>query len=381
MKVFISFLHLINFLLSLLMPKNRNIWLYGEWFGEKFQDNSSYAFKADSNRKGIRKIWITKNKKVYDLIQLEGYEVIMAHSLRGLFIQARAGVFFCSVNSKDFCFSSLTPRAIVVQMWHGVGLKKMGFDIEESKIKFFVNWIRSKTVDSYSYIVSPYEMFDDNFCSAFRVSKNKIVRSLYPRCDGLLHGSIDKSEFKKKLGITTEKIYFYMPTHRSEGREKEKFQKLIKNMFFLEGFLRENDITLIIKPHFYENGNYTLINDGYVRVIDDLGGSLYDCLSISDALITDYSSICFDYIVTGKPIYYFVPDVEEYLEDDRDFHLDYKELLINPCMDIDSLIKDMESRKSGSGMNLNDGDFLVGNGLSISNNFQLIMEEKVYGEY
>lgn len=334
MKFFkmLSFLifHSFNYILSISFIKSKYIWVYGEWFGKKAHDNSYYAFKAGVLNKKIKKIWITESKEIIDRMRSEGERCYHKFSIKGLYYQARAGVFFCCVNSKDFCFSSMTPRSVIFQLWHGLPMKKIGFDVRNrSFAKRALDLARSKITDNYTYIISPSPIFDKVLTSAFKMDLSAVVRSNLPRCDGFYCDDKKKEEIRKMLRLKSKYVFFYLPTHRDEGRQPETILKLIEFMVSNDSLFKVNDITLIIKPHYYEVGNYYDFESGNVRVVTDFAFDLYSLLSISDALITDYSSVAFDYMVTGKPIFYYAPDYDEYISKDREMYFDYKELF--PC--------------------------------------------------
>ncbi|MFC3340485.1 CDP-glycerol glycerophosphotransferase family protein [Paracandidimonas soli] len=373
--------HCINFFVSLVFPKSKCLWLYGEWFGNRFDDNSSYAFRAKSE-KAIRKVWITKNKKLLEEIVAKGYECYLAYSLYGLYLQARAGVFFCSVNSKDFCFSSINPRCVVIQLWHGLPIKKIGFDVKEERwIKRVLLAIRRHTIDSYDYILSPSSSFDHIFCSAFKVKEDNIIHCAYPRCDGFMVNDDTRDCLRNQLNIDTKYIFFYLPTHRNEGKSGWKIKGLIDDMKRLNGFLQTHDITVIIKPHYYENQNYEEECCGNVKIVKNLPFGLYESLGCSDGLITDYSSVCLDYIFTGNPIFFYMPDLESYLNGDRESYFDLNEIVCAPCADVSSLMREIDffvkhgKKKEYLRLAINR-NFLPG---SISGEFQKIAEELING--
>ena len=313
--------------ISLIFPKSKNLWLFGAWFGEKFTDNTSYLFNETPTNKSIKKIWITKNKDLLKQLRDRNSPCAYAYSPIGIYYQLRAKVFFCTTNSKDFCFSTLSPRNTFFQLWHGLPIKKIGYDtIRPFSKKWFINLIRSSTTDRYSYVLSPSRDFDHIFMSAFRVPKSKIIESPYPRCDGLFQSKEKINEIKTKLGITTKLIIFYLPTHRAEGKKPEKINSLISDIKDIEETLADIDATIIIKPHFYESGNYKIESSERIKIVDELPADLYACLAASDALITDYSSISLDYAITGKPIFFFTPDLDDYVKNDRETYFALSEI-------------------------------------------------------
>lgn len=319
--------HALVHLLSYTVPKTKRIWVYGEWFGNTFVDNSSYAYRAQP-RKSIKKVWITKNRTIVNELRRKGLHVYYAYSFRGIWCQLRAKVFFCTVNSRDFCFSCLTRRNIIFQIWHGLPLKKIGFDVKgRSFVQLCIDHARACLTDHYAFVVSPSSHFDEFFRSAFLISPRRILRSGYPRCDALLHSNNDVDDIRTKLRVRTSRLAFYLPTHRKEGAAPEILQGLIADMQSLEATCEKLDLTIVIKPHFYEKGPFGCARNGLVRVVETLPVELYRALAISDCLISDYSSVSLDYAITGRPLIFFVPDMDDYLENDRDSYMDLKAVL------------------------------------------------------
>lgn len=383
MKILIfSLFHMANFLTSLLFPKTKNIWIYGEWFGDKIGDNSYYAYCAQPQKKHIRKIWITKNGDVIKKLSSASRECYHAHSIKGLFYQARAGVFFCSVNSKDFCFSSLTPRVIYFQLWHGLPLKKIGFDVKhQNTLKRIINWVRSKTTDRYTYILSPSPHFDECFASAFKVNKRSIIHSLYPRCDGFRFVNMSRNEFTNTLGVPpNSRIAFYLPTHRNEGKDPKKIAELINNIKSLNALANKANLIVIIKPHYYDSSNFSEESFGNIIITKSLPCDLYESLSFSDFIITDYSSISLDYMITGKPIFFYTPDMDDYEKNDRPGYFNYSSILLGAAHDINTLADQIsEYTQCGIPPTPLPFEFPATTKNSISYELQILAENIVYG--
>lgn len=355
MKTILKFLlHTTLFSISLATPKSKRIWLFGAWFGEKYSDNSRYLFEATAQDCNIRKIWISGNEDLLRDLRSRNLECYHCHSLKGLILQLRAKVFFCSINSKDFCFSTISPRNTFIQLWHGLPLKKIGFDtLRPWSLKWIINLIRSKTTDNYRYILSPTDSFDRIFMSAFRLGSSNILRGNYPRCDGLFSETDSAEKIKSLLAITTKNILFYLPTHRNEGRSPEKIQNLINQIKTLKPLLESTDSTLIIKPHFYESENFHEECSENLIVTKDLPADLYYCLSGATGIITDYSSIAFDFATTGKPIFFFTPDLDDYVKNDRETYFNLTDLIPESAATVEELSTQISRKFSNTTDNTN----------------------------
>lgn len=110
-----------------MIPKNKNLWIFGAWFGDKYADNSKYLFEyVNKNKPEIRAIWVTRNENTYKLVKKEGYEVYFKNSLKGFLYSSLAGVGIISNAFNDIPYT--TGRMKIVQLWHGTPLKKIVFD-------------------------------------------------------------------------------------------------------------------------------------------------------------------------------------------------------------------------------------------------------------
>lgn len=118
-----------------------------------------------------------------------------------------------------------------------------------------------------------------------------------------------------------KKLFFYMPTFRDTGKDISGWLKSNK----LKEFLRQNNAVLVCKLHFADKNslNFELTEDFYKM---DSDSDIYPVLKYSDALITDYSSIYFNYLLLDKPILYYPIDLAEYQEKCRGFYEPYDKL-------------------------------------------------------
>jgi len=346
-------LGLFIFPVSYFFPKDERLWCFGAWFGKQYADNSKFLYEEmASGHYGVRCVWITKSKKINDDLRLRGLESYYYLSIKGIYLQLRSKVFILSVNSFDVLFGVTTPNNTIIQLWHGSPLKKIGFDVADlTKKRQFIQWLRHKTTDSYSYLVSPSLSFDEIFSSAFRLPKSSIIRNGYPRCDGFFIDSRRKSRIKAELNAKGKKLVVYMPTHRGENSDGSFINGEVQKFVGISDYLNNNNMKVIIKPHFYEYKNITNYISDEVEVYDlsaDL--DIYEVLGAADILITDYSSIFIDYQMLGKKIIFYAPDLEDYLINQRGMYFDYCELISNYCVDIKSLVKSLSDEKQNNGL-------------------------------
>ena len=259
--------------------------------------------------------------------------------------------FFYLSKSKYWIFNSKLSEGIYkknnqiyVQTWHGTPLKKLAKDIDIGDDKTFYRsevskeeMVRTyeKDAEMYDYLVSPNKFSTEKFQSAFGVKREKILETGYPRNDILTNVNQQKIDnIKKKLNIPLDKkIILYAPTWRDNTFDSKgylykpdvDFKKWKENL--------GNEWIVIYKPH------YLIVNDikkdelvDFIYVASN-NDDINDLYIISDLLITDYSSVFFDYGVLKRPILFYMHDLEEYKDNLRGFYLNIYEDLPGPIIE------------------------------------------------
>lgn len=330
--------------LSFLVPRNKKIWLFGSTFGRRFADNPRYLYLYVSQHKeelSIRPIWISHNEDVVRMLNAEGYEAYMHHSLKGIWYALCGKVYLFDNYSKDINFWQ-SGGAMKVNLWHGIPLKKIQHDNVFDKFRHPKNiWEKLRNFPRNisdekpnHYVLTTSENLREIFSSAFK-TKNVLV-SGYPRNQVLISDDIknvyldeEKRDRKKIISFLNKKnngknkrMIFYMPTFRES--ETLFFENFDKNDF--QKFLAENTLLFCIKLHPKSklNEEFKNIQSENIVVINKDADS-YVFLKLADVLITDYSSIYFDYLLLDRPIIFFAYDLKEYLNDSRKMYFDYDE--------------------------------------------------------
>lgn len=320
---------LFRYFSKLTRLRNNEIWVFGSRHGRHYDENSKHLFQfVNREAKNIRAIWLTKEKKIKNHLIKKGYEVYNTHSLSGIYYSLKAGVAIISV-----CYEDVNSYAIsgakVVQLWHGTPLKKT--DIFGTNKKY-----EMVTVAAEEFLYN--KVLGDH-------TKSNFVLTGYPRNDILYSNIRNKfiDNIKKRQAIG--KVVLYLPTYRDkmlDGNKTtphEKFDLFEKNDFnpkrLLE-ILKKYDAYLIIKLHPAQkscigSGLKNITRKGHAQLIDS-GNPLidiYEYLKYVDVLITDYSSVYFDYLLLNRPIIFTPFDIEEY-KNTRNFGLDYNAVTPGP---------------------------------------------------
>lgn len=328
---------------SFLTRRNKNIWLFGSSFGNRYADNPRYMYlyAAQKRKDEVRPIWITHKKEIADFLMEQGYEAYYYKSCKGIYYCLHAGVYIFDNYSKDISFW-LSGGAKKVNLWHGSGNKKINYDNKfdtlrhpKSKWESFKNFLITISNEKPShYVLATSEMMGDIFASAFQVPRNHIIVDGYPRNDVLFDNcNYDMVMTKQEKELATEirkmkengkYIILYLPTFR---QSEDMFFDVLDLQRFNE-FLVERDMLFYTKVHPKSKlkEQFVKISDSktYSNIINvDVSIDTYTILGLADMLTTDYSSIHTDFLMLNRPSVLFTYDLEEYSKDTRECYFDY----------------------------------------------------------
>lgn len=309
--------------LSMLMPRNKKLCVFGAWLGERFADNSKQLFIEACDRKNLRAVWITKSESVLKEIHDMGYEAYMWGTPKAVWTQLRAGYAIVSNGISDLEHTFL-GRSVIIDLWHGIPLKKVVYDNKYEK-----DWdspkqkLRDKLINvplGKMYFVAPSEMFIPIYQSAFRRKREQIICLGQPRSD------IFFADNKPDKYFPDKKIILYCPTHRNEGAERVELSKIF-DLERLEKFLDESGYYFVIKKHFYHRMEVENL-EAYPHIIDITNEDMdiQRLIMETEILITDYSSIYIDYLLLDSPLLFYCYDYEHYLANDREMYFEYEDV-------------------------------------------------------
>ena len=241
-------------------------------------------------------------------------------------------------NSRALDFWTPSSEQVYVQCWHGTPLKKLGYDIENSNNAMnSLTEIRSKyrnDAKRLDYLLSPCDFVTEKFITAWRLEKfgkkDAVLQIGYPRNDYLVnYDSGDIEKIKKKLGLENDKrkIILYAPTWRDNQHDAHNgyvYNNPVDFDYFKEKL--EKDYIILFRAHYLVANEFDF--DAYSGFV--YNASDYDDINelyvISDLLITDYSSVFFDYAILGRPMLFYMYDMEEYRDEVRGFYIDINSL-------------------------------------------------------
>lgn len=224
---------------------------------------------------------------------------------------------------------------VYVQCWHGTPLKRLGYDIDAKNGNAMnsVKDIRYKhRVDSkrYTYMISPSAFCSEKFASAFNLKDKSIIKEIgYPRNDYLYtYTQKDVDRIKKELNIPPDKkVILYAPTWRDNQHDPAKGYTYTLHIDF--DYLRKmlgDEYVILFRSHYFI-ANYIDLSkyEGFVFNVSQYN-DINELYVISDLLVTDYSSVFFDYANLKRPMLFYMYDFKEYKNEMRDFYIDISEL-------------------------------------------------------
>lgn len=316
---------LFYYVISRLIPKDKNLWVFGSWKGKNYSDNSKELFKyVNRINPKIKAVWIAKNDNVFDEVTKAGYKVQRYPSLKAYWTVMRAGVNVQTESNED-TGKYRVGGACIIQLFHGYGA------VKEAHLYPNMGKLKKKLVKIYadnhttSNWMVPSVYFYNRLPELFDTNKSRTYITGQPRID-LLYENIEVRFFEqKRKKYANNKFLFYAPTHRNYAQgEKKDFSHEEWSMF--NSFCEENNFVCFFKPHPLEVERYAESFKSFSRIIllsnkiSDCPSDPYEYMHYFDLIISDYSSISTDYLVFDRPVVHFMYDIDSFA--DKSFTLD-----------------------------------------------------------
>ena len=345
-------------LVSPLYKREQDLWVFGEWMGNRCCDNSLYfANYLAKNHPELRLVWIAKETADTSALDRAVRRVTM-DTQEATEVLKRAAVAVMNQSRMDFSSDGdmLYDGALTVQLWHGVPWKKIGLDMQTAGgglhrlYSRYLSWLQRADLhmalsDGFSTILQ----------QSFLAKKEDIILAGYPR-NMIFYDpqAVFKARalVEEQLGVSGKgtKIITYMPTFRDNTQEVFSFEQLASDPRLAE-ILEQNNAVIVQKAHFisYERDNSANSTTGNRLVtMNDIPAS--QLLAASDVLITDYSSCFFDYLLLDRPIIHYIYDYAYYANTDRGVYYKAEDVVCgdapqNPEALLESLRLNLEEPK------------------------------------
>ena len=330
---------ILMFFVEKIIPKDNNLVLFScknvLTNKEMFLYSSKYLFLYISSLKDkkVKAIWLCDDYDMLRKFKSVGLtNVFCRNDLKAINYILRARYWFFDHGISNIsCLFYHNSNIKSINLWHGIPLKKICEDANSTpKHTNFYNKLFSllrKETDTY-VINGEYEQ--NCYITAFFNSDNKFKVLGSPRLDILFHDVPYSDLFMEKdfnqIKLFKEQgknIFIYMPTFRDTGKNVTSWLKSTK----LKAFLNSTNSVLICKLHIADINILDSENNKSIYKMSS-DSDPYSILKYTNGLITDYSSIAYDYLLLDKPIIYHVPDLEEYQKTCRGFYIPYSEFAV-----------------------------------------------------
>lgn len=311
-------------------------WVFSSVHNRTFNYNSSYLFLyVKEHCPEIHPYYVMNDdKKREELGEKYGKEYFLdGKTMAGIRKILSCKVWFTST-APPLYGVGFRKKYVILNLWHGIPLKKIG--MEQKNLSWFTRkYYKYFFADNYEGVVTTSSHLVHIMSRSFLVEPERIKVWGQPRNDVLFEEGEKKLEdiFAEELPVY-EKIVLYAPTFRDhEPTQLFPFQDMDRER--LCQWLEEKKIFLCIRLHLYDQTGYQWIQEldrtgSRIRFLnEDRTVDIMEALKEFDLLITDYSSIYMDYLLTGKPVLFLPYDQEAYLKE-RGMNFPYDQVTPGP---------------------------------------------------
>ena len=315
---------------SFLFPRGKKKWAFGSFRGA-FNDNAKYLFiHVSEQMPDINCAWLSVNRNTVRIIKEKGLKAYYVLSPAGIWFALTSRFWFYNAYSSDIMFC-LSGGAKLVNLWHGLPLKRIEFDIETGLLAD--RYVKKTLKERYfhpevfkrpDYVVSSTELFSEVFARSFRIPLERCLNMGLARNEILTwpeerrRAFVERYEPAETMGLIGQmesygRVFVYMPTWRDSQNDFVTAGFDFKSM---ESVLSENNALLLIKPHANTFIEPDLLDGlAHVKLLPSIL-DIYSILPYTDVLITDYSSVMYDYILMEKKdVILYLFDKEEYVNE------------------------------------------------------------------
>ena len=312
----------------------KDVILFESFQGKVIGDNPYAIFTEVLSRNPRFELLFTVNSKTK---APEGAKQVKHGSLKWLRALATSKVLINNTNFPGY-FRKRQGQTYI-QTWHGTPLKRLGKDIVDVVPTGSYLRMMEREASFWDYLISPSTYCSEVFAQTFGYS-GQILETGYPRNDLLTTGLDKKDLIRRSLGITdpNQLVVLYAPTWRDSQRTPTGNWKPVN---FMDGSLGSG-VTVLFRGHTNTHSAHSeQVAKGSVDVTTYK--NVAELYLAADVLVTDYSSSMFDFSVTGKPMIFLAPDLDDYIAK-RGFYFDFEQEAPGPILkDASFLRKALES--------------------------------------
>ena len=317
-------------------PPRKNLVIFESFLGKQYSDNPRAIYEYMVKFKPEYELYWSYDRRHKKVFENKNVNAVRRFSLKWILIMARSKYWVS--NSRLPLWIPKPKHTIYLQTWHGTPLKRLATDMDEvhmpgtNTVMYKENFI--KEANKWDYLISPNRYSSDIFKRAFKFNQS-MLETGYPRNDFLINSDDHTiAGIKESLKLPKDKkVILYAPTWRDNqfyGKGRYKFD-LQMDLDRLKQELGDNFV-ILLRLHYLVAENIDLTaHNGFVY---DCSGheDIRELYLIADYLITDYSSVFFDFALLQRPMLFFVYDIEEYRDKLRGFYFDFEDKAPGPLL-------------------------------------------------
>ena len=328
--------------------------VYSSFRGRQYSDNPRAVHEELLRRAApLEHLWVVRDAQCR---VPETATVVREGSRDHYEALARARFVVCNDHFSEWF--ARRPDQVSLQTWHGTPLKRLGFDVSRmrNEVRRFEHDWRER-VRNWQYVLSPNRFTTPILRRAYAI-EGEILETGYPRNDVLAGPDRDvlSRQLRRRLGIPEDvRVVLYAPTYRDGVRDSRKRYRLDLQLDL--DMLRSSvgkDAVVLFRKHHYIVDPVPETADGFVRDVSSYPDGT-ELMLAADVLVTDYSSMMFDFANTGRPMLFFTYDLDAYRDEVRGFYFDFEndapgpllrttEELVDALGDIDAVMAAHASR-------------------------------------
>lgn len=305
-----------------IIPPNRNKIFFVATHDDSDEGNIGIVAEAVKRK--------MPEKKCVFLTRKDGIRKPFSFFFGKAFHMATASVIFLDNEFMPMAYTKISPRVQVVQLWHGTGtIKKFGLDSDTGEVARLAR----KANRRLTHLIVNSELTKKQYGSAFGVPEEKIYMLGLPRTDLILDGvKMDErraSFWKQYPSLAGKRCSLYAPTFRDCEVDRPVFGLDFDSFC---SCMEEDEVLLVrLHPHVAANCPDSIWEQyaGKIVNVSDYPG-VATLLAVAERLITDYSSIIFEYCLLDREMLFYAYDYDKFQKEGRDFYEDYPSFVPGP---------------------------------------------------
>lgn len=273
------------------------------------------------SKPGCRLVWFTRKDKITQPVNF---------FIRKAYHLATAGTVFLDNEFLPMAYIRFAEKVKVVQLWHGTGtIKKFGQDVNTGSLK----QLEYRANQRITHLIVNSEVTKREYASAFGISQERIFILGLPRTDLFLRKNFLEKKREEFLAgrkeLRGKRCILYAPTFRDDEVENPKLHLDLSRM---SEQMQKDDVLMIrLHPHVANRLGEEFQLEKWDNIIDVSNyAGVTTLLAVADVLVTDYSSIIFEYCLRRKPMIFYAFDLEKFNKEGRSFYRDYTEYVPGP---------------------------------------------------